>query len=91
MNERVAKDARLNTSVMLKHYVTEREKELRQASNRTYERILASLPSEVATRYGFVPDCQVVQLERLLLTATASKDWARVVELATELGRQQEA
>jgi len=90
VNERVAKDARLNTSVMLKHYVTEREEELRQASNRTYERILASLPSEVAIRYGFVPDCQVMQLEKLLLTATASKDWARVIELATELGRQQE-
>ena len=47
-NRRVAEDARLNESVMMAHYVTERDEELRQASNRTYRRILASLSTEVA-------------------------------------------
>ena len=91
LNERVAKDARLNTSVMMKHYVTEREEELRQASNRTFRRILASLPPEVASRYGYVADSGVVQLEKLLRAATEAQDWTRVGELATELTRQRQA
>jgi hypothetical protein len=90
LNERVAKDARLNTSVMLRHYVTEREEELRQASNRTFGRILASLPPEVATRYGYVADTGLAQLEKLLRAATDAQDWPRVGELAAELARQRQ-
>ena len=91
LNDRVAKDARLNTSVMLKHYVTEREEELRQASNRTFQRILASLPPQVATRYGHLADNGEIQLEMLLRAATEAQDWPRVGELAAELARQRQA
>ncbi len=88
INQRVAMDARLNTSVMMKHYITERDEELRQASNRTYRRILASLPPEVAFRYGYVAENGSAQLEAKLKAATEAGDWTLVAELAAELARQ---
>ena len=71
--------------------MTEREEELRQASNRTFRRILASLPTENATRYGHVADIEEIQLKKLLVAATEAQDWARVEELAAELSRQRQA
>lgn len=91
LSEQVAEDAALNVSVMLKHYLSKRQRQLRQASNRTFQRILTGLPTDVAVRYGYVPDSQLVQLKKLLRAATEAEDWARVVELGTELKRQQEA
>jgi len=91
LREQVAEDAALNVSVMVKHYLSKREKQLRQASNRCYQRILTSLPTDVAIRYGYIADGQVVQLERLLRDATDAQDWSRVGELAAELARHRQA
>jgi hypothetical protein len=56
INQQVAKDARLSPSVMMTNYVKENDEEMRERSNRTYQRILASLPPEVAHRYGYTGD-----------------------------------
>ena len=88
LNRQVARDARLSESVMMAHYVTERDEEMRQASNRTYHRILLSLSLEVATRYAYQPDDEAAELERRLAMATAAKDWETVAKLATELARR---
>jgi integrase len=85
LNRLVAQDARVGTSVMMRHYVTEREEELRHASNRTYARILASLPQEIATRYGYVPESQTDDLEARLEAAAMAKDWKLVADLAQQL------
>ena len=85
-NRRVAQDARLSESVMMAHYVTERDEELRQASNRTYRRILASLPPEVAERYGYVAENGAAALKLRLTEATGSQDWELVAKLAQQLG-----
>jgi len=88
LNRQVAQDAKLSESVMMAHYVSVRDEELRQSSNRTYQRILLSLSLEVATRYGYRSDNEVADLERRLAAATGAKDWAMVQELAVELTRR---
>lgn len=85
INRQVAQDAKLSESVMMGHYVNDRDEELRQASNRTYTRILLSLSVEVATRYGYKPDDEAVDLEKRLEIATGIKDWKTVEKLASEL------
>jgi hypothetical protein len=86
---RVAQDARLSESVMMTHYVTEREEELRHASNRTFHRILASLPQDVARRYGHLDEDDAVRLGRRLQAATDAQDWPLVMQLAAELAALQ--
>jgi integrase len=88
LNRQVAKDARVNTSVMMRHYVTERDEELRQASNRTYARMLASLPPEVATRYGYPSENGTADLEAKLAAATNAQDWNLVTDLARQLAER---
>ena len=85
LNRLVAEDARVGTSVMMRHYVTEQEEELRHASNRTYARLLASLPPEIATRYGYVPESQTDDLEARLKAAAEAKNWSLVAELAQQI------
>jgi len=85
LNRQVAHDARLSESVMMAHYVIERDEEMRQSSNRTYHRILLSLSLEVATRYGYRPDDETADLEKRLANATAAKDWETVGKLASQL------
>ena len=46
------------------HYVEESDPEMREASNRTYHRIHASLPPEVARRYGHADESAKLE-ERL--------------------------
>ena len=87
LNRLAAQDARVGTSVMMRHYVTEQE-ELRHASNRTYTRILASLPQETATRYGYLPDSQTDDLEVRLEMAAKAKNWKLVADLAKQLAGQ---
>jgi integrase len=48
LNQSVAQDARITASVMMGHYVSEGEIERRMASNRMFQRILASLTPELA-------------------------------------------
>jgi hypothetical protein len=60
---------------------------MRQASNRTFHRILASLPPEVARRYGHV-ETTTGDLEEQLKRAAAIKDWTRVAQISAELAGQ---
>ena len=60
---------------------------MRQASNRTFQRILASLSPKVAERYGqkeLAPDSS----ERRLQEAISAKDWNLVAQLSAELAGQ---
>jgi coproporphyrinogen III oxidase len=68
--------------------VTEQEEELRLASNRTYTRLLASLPQEIATRYGYLPESQTDDLEARLEAAAKAKNWKLVADLAQQLADQ---
>jgi hypothetical protein len=59
---------------------------LREASNRTFQRILAGLPAEVARRYGS-SEAPAGAEDRLRQVITA-KDWKAVAELSAELARE---
>jgi hypothetical protein len=86
-NRRVASDARVSEHVMMTHYVTEGDPELREKSNRTFERIRLSLLPTVAVAYGddrILPDPLLEQLK----TAEAEQDWATVAKIAQELQRR---
>jgi integrase len=89
LNRQVAQDAKLNVSVMLGHYVEEQADQFRHSSNRTFQRILASLPVEVAVRYGHMPANEEAELEKRLLVAAATKDWTAVAVLAGKLQTRQ--
>jgi integrase len=84
INRRVAEDARVGEAVMMTSYVTEEDEELRHRSNRTFWRIVASLPLDVARRYGYV-ESATDRLEQQLLAATAARDWSLARRLATKL------
>ena len=87
-NENVARDARVTQAVMMRHYVDETDEELRQASNRTYRRLIAGLSLEVANRYGFNGDEEGFDLEERLKAAVAAKDWKQAGEILKELSSQ---
>jgi len=75
---------------MMTHYVEETDPEMREASNRTYRRILASLPSEVARRYGYGhEEPPQGSEEQQLQQAIAARDWQRVAELSALLSCRQ--
>lgn len=84
INRRVAEDARVGEAVMMTSYVTEEDEELRHRSNRTYWRIVAGLPLEVARRYGYV-ETATDRLEQKLQAAIAAKDWSLAKRLAAKL------
>jgi integrase len=86
INRQVAADARVSESVMMTNYVKESDEEMRQRSNRTCSRIIASLPAEVAQRYGHVRDARS-ELEDRLRAALDGRDWALASELAARLAR----
>jgi hypothetical protein len=83
----VARDAKVSKDVMMTHYVQERDPELREASNRTFGRLLASVPTEVAVRYGHV-EVAKSNLEKYLQEAITSKNWSLAAELSAKLARQ---
>lgn len=85
---RVASDARVSESVMMTNYVRETDELRQQQSNRIFARIVASLPLEVATRYGHVQS-EAGMLEAQLREATDAKDWNRVSILSEQLERHQ--
>jgi integrase len=87
LNQLVAQDAKVTASVMMRHYVSENDEELRHASNRTYARILASLPPDIATRYGYQAVNGTVDLENRLEAAIRTKDWRLVADLANRLAK----
>lgn len=90
INRTVARDARVSESVMMTNYVKETDGELRAKSNRTYERILASLPAEVACRYGYVQQ-NPSQLEQQLQAAVEEKNWTLAAKLSATLAVEKTA
>lgn len=86
-NRRVAADARLGERVMMTSYVKETDEEMRQKSNRTFERIANSLRPDVAERYGFVPRKMDALMEQLN-AAVAAQNWPLVETITAELKRR---
>jgi integrase len=84
INRQVAQDARVSETVMMTNYVKESDEELRQRSNRTYHRIVASLAPEVAARYGYVETAKS-DLERALEAAVAAQNWDLAQALSARL------
>jgi coproporphyrinogen III oxidase len=84
VNRSVAQDACLSESVMMRNYVHEADEELRHKSNRTYSRIIASLPTKVAKRYGYAPT-EREEIEERLQAAIAVKDWTAAEKWAGKL------
>jgi hypothetical protein len=66
------------------NYVKETDEEMRQRSNRTHRRILASLFPKVARRYGHFEEIGS-ELESRLRVAINIKNWALVSQIATQL------
>lgn len=71
---------------MMASYADEDDEELRHRSNRTYRRILGSLPIEVACRYGYQEKPSDRLIEKLDL-ARSQEQWNEVIELADALGK----
>jgi hypothetical protein len=83
VSKRVADDAGVSEAVLLGSYV---KPKLWRKSNRTFRRLLASLPPAVASRYGHIED-ERTRLERQLGAATEGGNWPLVAELAARLGQ----
>ena len=90
VNRLVADDARVSPGVMMTPYVKETDEQMRARSNRTFVRILAGLPAEVACRYGHI-DPAGSPLEERLKAALAAEDWPLVARLSSELAKRQQA
>jgi hypothetical protein len=87
INRQVAGDARVSESVLMTSYVKETDEEMRQSSNRTFARILASFPAALARRCGQAEQRQG-DLEERLRKAVEAKDWQAAAELTARLARQ---
>lgn len=87
VNRRVAADARVGAGVLMTNYVKETDEEMRQRSNRTFARIVASLSPDVALRYGYkaVP---VDPLQQRLNEAIACENWALANAITAELAKR---
>ncbi len=80
----VADDAGVSERVLLGYNV---KPKLCRKSNRTYRRLISSLPADVARCYGYVEDEQT-RLERELSAASEAGNWSLVAELAARLGKK---
>ncbi len=83
---KIAADASITEAVMLDHYVDETDEELLLKSNRTFDRIVASLPLKVAQRYGYCPGQEGAGFSDVLKAAIDRQDWEAVKELAQRVG-----
>jgi integrase len=90
INREVAADARVSPSVLTGHYVTQSDAQLRAGSNRTFRRILASLPADVARRYGH-GETNFAGLEKQLKQAVKQKNWDLARELSARLALKDRA
>ena len=86
VNLEIAHDAKVSAAVLTYHYVKETDEQLRQKSNRTYRRILAGLPSEVAKRHGYTDIHD--GLEEKVKAALAERDWPLAAALTAQLAKQ---
>ena len=87
INRQIAADARVSESVLTTNYVKETDEEMLQRSNRTFRRIVASLPRDVAYRYGYAGDA-LSDTENRLRMAVMGKDWVLASRLAGELAEK---
>jgi hypothetical protein len=72
--------------VLTNHYLKETDEQLRQKSNRTYQRILAGLPTTVASRYGNVEVASTLEMK--LAAAVAGKDWPLAAAFTAQFAKQ---
>ena len=87
INKLVAEDVRVGETVMMSSYVKETDEELRARSNRTFRRILASLNTELARRYGYTEEGSTT-LEQQMAEAMNTKNWTLVSELSAKLANE---
>jgi hypothetical protein len=69
------------------NYVKETDEEMRRKSNRTIQRIIASLPPEVASGYGYVEKVKNL-LHLNMEAAVADQNWDLAARLIAELARK---
>ena len=84
-DSKIASDASITDSVMHGNYVDDTDDELLLKSNRTFDRIVASLTLAVAQRYGYNPEQEGVGLTDLLKAAIDRQDWPAVEELMAKI------
>lgn len=82
-SQKVADDAGVSEAVLLGHYVNPT---LWRKSNRTYQRILASLPPDLSILFGYIEGDRD-RLSRELEVAKDQGDWSLVAKLAADLER----
>ena len=75
----------ITESVMHGHHVDEMDEELLLKSNRTFDRIVSSLPAEVAERYGYCPGQEGTGMDALVKAAIDRQDWDGATELITRI------
>ncbi|MFM8536901.1 MAG: hypothetical protein ACKOES_02360 [Planctomycetaceae bacterium] len=86
VNLAVAKDASVTKGVMLGHYVSEDDPEMRAKADRMYRRICDGLTPKVAEAFGHRRS-GTEELERQLRDAVAGKDWERAKRLSSQLAK----
>jgi hypothetical protein len=84
-DSKIASDASITESVMHGNYVDDTDDELLLKSNRTFDRIVTSLPLKVAQRYGYNPEEEGDGLTGLLKAAIDRQDWDAVEELMAKI------
>jgi hypothetical protein len=87
LNRQVARDARVSESVLMTSYVKETDEQIRQASNRTFARILASLQVDLTRRCGHVEPS--LDTEEKLRQVIDAKDWEVAAQMTAQPARQQ--
>lgn len=85
LNRELALDAAVNTSVLMKHYIADRDEELRAASNRMFRRLVAALPADVAERFGHSQTDESSGLREQIRRAVELEDWPSVHSLSARL------
>lgn len=87
VNLAVARDASVTKGVMLDHYVSEEDAEMKAKADRMYRRICEGLTAEVAEAFGHQAS-GTEDLERQFREAVAAKDWDRAKRLSGQLAKQ---
>jgi integrase len=90
INRQVAADARVNVGVMTTHYTSELAAQLREKSNRSFERIARSLPESVLLRFGYTPH-PLDDLKLQLEAAIRNQEWEKVAQISQALANRNQA
>ena len=87
VNLAVARDASVTKGVMLDHYVSEEDSEMKAKADRMYRRICDGMTVDVARAFGHVTTATEA-LEEKLRDAVSSKDWKESRRLSSHLANQ---